>query len=480
MELNDALKLIEKYGFLLTNDGYEYLRENCSYISQEDLIGFLTIHDNLFITKDNLEKLIKKPVMSMVKLKYDYKVIFDPTNYLKGGGADNYSYLFRDRYNKLSNHIKEIMRVKDITSLSALPLKKKPGETEEVYVIGLVYSKRLWDDKIMLEVEDYTGKQRLFIFKKRNPHVFLEASEIPLDSVIGFKIEITPSGIYTVKEIYYPNVKKSNGVSNDEIYVVFTSDLHIGSMKFYEDEFLEFIKILNGQVDDFKLKRIIQKIRYIIIAGDLVEGVGVFPNQREELLIEDLYDQYKHAYNLLRKIRNDIKIIIIPGNHDASRKALPQPAIFEEFAPEFYSDKRFVMLGNPVNISLHGVNIYIYHGDFIQDLFTMIPRLSRENISKALSILLKVRHTAPTYGLNTLIAPEKEDLLIIPKEIDIFHTGHTHKLYVGKISGILTINSGTWQSQTKYQKIYGITPDPLKVPIVNLKNLETIVLNLAY
>jgi len=137
-------------------------------------------------------------------------------------------------------------------------------------------------------------------------------------------------------------------------------------------------------------------------------------------------------------------------------------------------------LGNPVNISLHGVNIYIYHGDFIQDLFTMIPRLSRENISKALSILLKVRHTAPTYGLNTLIAPEKEDLLIIPKEIDVFHTGHTHKLYIGKISGILTINSGTWQSQTKYQKIYGITPDPLKVPIVNLKNLETIILNLAY
>lgn len=481
MELEEIYRIVEQYGFILTTNADEFIKNNYRNINRDKLLKLLTSHKELFIYKEELETVINVREKKRDVIREKIRVIFDPTKEItRGKGLEDYAALFKNRYEFLSRHILKNMKVKNVSPLSSLPLKKKPGTVEEVYVVGMIYSKKIWENKIMLEVEDESGRQRIFVFKNKNPQAFIQILETPLDSVVGLHIQILPSGMYTVKEVYYPSVKSKNGRANKDVYVVLTSDLHVGSAKFYEDEFKNFINILNGDVDNEKLRDIIEKIKYVIIGGDVVEGVGVFPEQKKELLISDIREQYKKAYELLSKIRKDIKVIITPGNHDAVRRSLPQPAIFKEFAEEFYRDRRFYMLGNPANICLHGVNIFVYHGDFLQDLFTITPGLSRENIGKALSIILKIRHSAPTYGLNTLIAPEKQDLLIIPEKIDIFHVGHTHKLYVGKINGILAINSGTWQAQTDYQKIYGIVPDPLKVPIVNLRTLETFVINLTY
>jgi len=240
-----------------------------------------------------------------------------------------------------------------------------------------------------------------------------------------------------------------------------------------------FIDILNGDTDDVTLQEIIPRIRYLLIAGDLVDGIGIYPKQEKELVLLDIREQYKYLYDLLKKLPKYIRIIIIPGNHDASRKALPQPPIIEEYAQEFYSDNRFIMLGNPANISLHGVNIYIYHGDFLQDALTLIPDIRQENIDKAMEILLRIRHVAPTYGASTRIAPESVDRLVIPEQINIFHTGHIHRIVTSSYNDILMINSGTWQDQTEYQKINGLKPTPCIVPIINLKNKKTFLLNLG-
>ena len=481
MELDEIYRIIEKYGFILTTDAERFLEENYEYLDQEKLIRFLSLHKDLFIKKDDVSKLILKKRREREKIHTKIRILFDPTKLIvQGQGMDDYSSLFRNRFEILSKSIEKNIKIGHVIPLSSLPLKKKPGEVEDAYVIGMLYAKKIWEDKALIELEDFSGRQRIYIFRKREPKAFIEVTETPLDSVIGLHIRILPSGLYTIKGVFYPSVKAYGKRAREDVFAVFTSDLHIGSVKFHEDEFRSFIDILNGRTDDYKLKKIVERVKYMVIGGDLVEGVGVFPDQKKELLIRDIREQYLTAYKILRDLRQDIKVIIIPGNHDATRRSLPQPAIFEEFAKEFYSDRRFYMLGNPANIYLHGVNVYIYHGDFIHDLFTITPGLSRDNIKHAISILLKTRHVAPTYGLGTLIAPEKKDLLIIPEKIDIFHVGHTHKLYVGKINNILTINSGTWQDQTNYQKIYGIIPDPLKVPIVNLKTMETFIFNLSY
>ena len=79
------------------------------------------------------------------------------------------------------------------------------------------------------------------------------------------------------------------------------------------------------------MREIAGKVKYLLIAGDIVDGVGVYPGQAKELSIRDVHKQYNFAAKYLEKIPNYIEIVISPGNHDASRKALPQPAIPEGY-----------------------------------------------------------------------------------------------------------------------------------------------------
>ncbi|MDY7082019.1 MAG: DNA polymerase II small subunit, partial [Halobacteria archaeon] len=61
------------------------------------------------------------------------------------------------------------------------------------------------------------------------------------------------------------------------------SDIHVGSENFVGDRWREFTDWLSTQ----------EEIEYLMVAGDLVEGVGVYPGQDEELTIVDIYDQYE-------------------------------------------------------------------------------------------------------------------------------------------------------------------------------------------
>ena len=62
-------------------------------------------------------------------------------------------------------------------------------------------------------------------------------------------------------------------------------------------------------------KEIAKKVKYIIIAGDLVDGVGIYPSQIEELEIKDIVEQYDEFCRLIKQIPTNKQIIICPGNH---------------------------------------------------------------------------------------------------------------------------------------------------------------------
>jgi site-specific DNA-cytosine methylase len=101
--------------------------------------------------------------------------------------------------------------------------------------------------------------------------------------------------------------------------VVFLSDVHIGSLTFLEDAFSRFIDWINCDYGNEEQRRVAEDVKYLIIGGDIVDGIGVYPNQDKELAIKDITQQYNEAARFLGNIRSDIKIIIAPGNHDASR-----------------------------------------------------------------------------------------------------------------------------------------------------------------
>jgi DNA polymerase II small subunit len=255
--------------------------------------------------------------------------------------------------------------------------------------------------------------------------------------------------------------------SKSESYVILISDLHVGSKYFLEAEFLRFLSWLSSTEDE-----IINKIKFVCIGGDIIDGIGIFPNQEKELIELDTGKQMSHAADLLAKIPQHIKVFVIPGNHDPGRRALPQPALPRQHADKLYSFENFMMLGNPSLLELNNVKILMYHGQSLDDIIATIPGLSYSRPAEAMKVLLKARHLSPIYGERTPIGPELEDMMVITEVPDIFHSGHVHSIDVQNYRGTLIVNSGAWQAQTKYQQTIGIVPTPGIVIAVNLVNLQ--------
>ena len=205
------------------------------------------------------------------------------------------------------------------------------------------------------------------------------------------------------------------------------------------------------------------EIRYIVIMGDLIEGIGVYPNQEKELEIKDVYKQYEKLAQMLKEVPDDISIITIPGNHDIVRNPEPQPCLPEDIQKLF--PPNVIFYGNPAFMDIEGLKLLLYHGRSINDLSDLLPQVDTDYPITAMKEMLERRHLVPVYGKKTPIAPEKEDHLIIEELPDIFVTGHIHRTQVEDYSGIVLMNSSTWQSQTEYQKMRDIQPDPAKVII---------------
>jgi DNA polymerase II small subunit len=69
--------------------------------------------------------------------------------------------------------------------------------------------------------------------------------------------------------------------------------------------------------------------------------------------------------------------------------------------------------------------------------------------------------------------------MVIERVPDIFVTGHIHKTDVKTYRSVLLIQASAWQSQTPFQKMMNLVPDPAKVVVVDLQNLNTKVLNFS-
>jgi DNA polymerase II small subunit len=169
--------------------------------------------------------------------------------------------------------------------------------------------------------------------------------------------------------------------------------------------------------------------------------------------------------------------MVSPGNHDASRKALPQPAIAGDFLKTLQKSGRVHSLGDPCTVSLHSVEVLMYHGRSLDDIIATVPRLDHNHPENAMKILLQSRHLSPLYGGKTMLSPENRDFLVIERVPDIFHAGHIHVTGCCNYRGVLVVNSGGWQEQTDYMQKLGLVPTPGKVPLVNLQTLELNVLS---
>jgi DNA polymerase II small subunit len=239
-----------------------------------------------------------------------------------------------------------------------------------------------------------------------------------------------------------------------------------------EDAFRRVLGWLKGEVGGPDQRHIADRVKYVIIGGDLVDGIGVYPRQEVDLKVPDIYEQYRLAAKLVAEIPEYMDVVLIPGNHDAVRQALPQPMISRDFAGPVYDSRRVVSLGDPSEVRLDGVDFLLFHGTSLMDILSSAPGFDYQRPVEVMEYQLRARHLAPEYGKSTPIGPELEDWLVVERVPDVFQSGHIHVPGSGVYRGTTIVNSGAWQGQTDYQKRMGLVPQPGLLPVVNLQSLQ--------
>ena len=396
-------------------------------------------------------------------VQYDFKILQDTSKKsYTSGEIENLIAYFKSRYEKLANILQKRPELRNFTKIADID-----DSQESLSLILMVREIRTSKNgHKIVEFEDDTGEISI-LFSNKNDELFAQAERLVKDEVVGVIANKSNDSTFAFgQQIINPGVVRVPEKKMD-FGIVFLSDVHIGSLTFLEDAFQRFIDWINCEYGSEEQIKIAEDIKYLIIGGDIVDGIGVYPNQDKELAIKDITQQYNEAARFLGNIRRDIKIIIAPGNHDASRVAEPQPAVPEEYAKALYELDNVEFISNPGVVSLDGINVLIYHGRSFDDLVMAVKEFSHERNDLLMEELLKKRHLAPIYGERTPLASELEDYLVIDEIPDVFHTGHVHINTYRKYKGIHLINSGTFQTQTEFQKIYNIEPTPAEVPILH-------------
>jgi len=377
---------------------------------------------------------------------------------------------FRGRFNEMKGFLQEKSELNGLVSIN-----KIGNVRTNVSIIGIVSDKRLTKNQnVILQIEDLTGKINVLINKDKK-ELAEKLEDVALDCVLGFKCSGNREILFA-NDIVFPEVILSERKRSPvEEYALFIGDLHFGSKRFLKDGFLKFIDYLNGKFSEDKEYL---KIKYLFLVGDVITGVGNYPNQEFDLEIVNIENQFIALAELLGKIRKDIKIIISPGNHDGVRVMEPQPVLDEKYAWAIYELENVIVTPNPSYINIgckngfSGWDVLTYHGFsfpyFAGTISHLIKKRAMNCPEEIMKFLLKHRHLAPTHG-STQYYPAGDDGLIIKKIPDIFVSAHTHKCGVSTFNNILVISTSCWEAMTPYQEKFGNIPDHCKVPMVNLK-----------
>ncbi len=455
-------KFLEKE--LLENQGIETKGMESVKKRVPDAINSVKLQDSGFGISENDDSKygkdfkFKKPSNDF---DFDFKVLKDSNkkSYTSGNIKDMVSY-FNSRYRKIKEFLKKRKELTDHFAIADIYQSK-----DVIKIIGMVNDIRSTkNNHKIIELEDETGEISVLIHND-NHKLFEKSETLVRDEVLGV-VGSRKGNLIIASELVNPGVPRLEE-KNIDFSVVFISDIHIGSSTFLEDSFRKFIKWLNGEYGNEEQKEIAADVKYLIVAGDIVDGIGIYPHQEEELIIKDIHSQYDEAARLFGEIRQDLKIIISPGNHDASRVAEPQPVIPKEYANPLYDLNNIEFVSNPSLVSLNGLNTLIYHGRSFDDLAMTLKGFSHQKSDLIMRELLEKRHLAPIYGERTPLASELEDHLVIDEIPHVLHTGHVHINSYKMYKGVHMINSGTFQSQTEFQKIYNIIPTCGEVPVLH-------------
>ncbi len=468
------IKLIYEKNIRLTPEAYEFLEKN---EIDELVISKIISSGSLFVAKEMIESFMaedeKIPVQATVSRSPDFKPIakeYEADFHVIGssdvtgkskctGKLEDFVAHFRNRFERISKVLRGRITPNPIVTADRL----KATQGSKVRLIAMVSGKRMTKKgNYLLGVEDETGAAKVVIPKDTDG--FKSIARLLVDDIVAFDGK-NADALFISDTITWPEmpIAKEQKKTEKDLAIAYISDLHFGSKKFLEKEFSRFSSWLNGSEGRQELAG---KVKYLLVCGDIVDGIGIYPGQEQELAVKDIYKQYELFDKALEEIPDYITVVVVPGNHDAVRKAEPQPCIANDLMKS-----EVVRLGNPSNIEIEGLKHLLYHGASLDSIIAGMSGLSYSKPEDAMMELMKRRHLSPIYGDNVIV-PEENDYLVIDKEPDIVHMGHVHKNGYMLYRGTLLVNSGTFQDRTDYQVRVGHLPTPGIVPVLEAKKAK--------
>ncbi len=384
------------------------------------------------------------------------------------GKKEDINSCFKDRLKQIRKLIaSHPLPNRPITVTEALRQRNRYDNRDDTAtMIGMVNEPRhTKNGHLMFSIEDEAAEVSCIIFSRDDTDAEnrdLVHAGLMTDDVIGVTGNFSNSDdIFYVENTHFPPLNhhdKATAGEDRAISAAFISDLHLGSKTFLMPQWQTMMEWFNNDP-------LAKTVKYLVISGDGVDGVGIYPGQEKELTIKDLFNQYSTLGRMLEPLPDWVDVILLPGNHDAVRPAEPQPALDPELQTD-YNNTMFV--GNPCDFSLHGVRVLSYHGVSIMDFVASLRTVTFEQPEAAMRAMIDRRHLAPSWGGKTPLSPEPEDRLVISEIPDIFVTGHVHGHHTETYKGVSLVHSSTWQDQTSYQRMLGFQPKPCILTVVNL------------
>lgn len=484
--LNDILgNEIKKEHTSKVNKKNSKPKENNTDIKKKKIKQEKPKEESVEKTKKTEEKKLEKKAYDVSEIpekdldEFNIKLVKKCNPELKDISVSDFKNHFIKRLTKITSILKNRPEIKNLTSIEHLESRK---DEDKISLVGIVYGVyKTRNDNYFIELEDRSGKHKVFV-SKDEAELVKKCESLIEDEVIGVNGRFSRD-LFITNEIIFPDVPNGElKSSNKEEYVVFISDIHVGSNLFLEDSFNNFIDWLNGDYGDKKQREIAKKVKYVFVLGDLVDGIGIYPSQQDELNIDDIYLQYSKVSEYLSKLDKNLPIIIIPGNHDAVRLAEPQSGLPKDVAFDLWKMPNVFIFSNPsiVNIGSYdgfsGFNVLAYHGYsydyYVNNINELRLNGGYDKITNTMKFLLKKRHLSPKHGGSTYLPDPESDDLVIDKVPDFFVSGHVHKNDFDQYKKTSLISASTFQAKTPFQEKLGHDPTPGIVPVVNLKTRE--------
>lgn len=381
------------------------------------------------------------------------------------GKAEDFLKLFQDKYNFLFTEL-------CARGYSPKPLNKmdRMGRDSDFEIVVMVSEKKnTKNGHVMLDIEDLEGHAKALIPANDAP-LIEKAKRITQDDVIGMKVRLARTGdLLIVKEFAWPDLpQRKPRTSETDLGMIITSDIHIGSKLFLRNWFEKFIQWINLDVGTEKEKERVGKMKYMVIAGDTVDGIGVYPTQLAELEVKSITKQYEQFQEYLLQIPETVEVFITPGNHDPCRWHDPQPPLIKEFLPQLYGMKNIHFLPSPAWVEIEDQKTLIYHGSGLIGLMGAlnIPPTKPE---EAIKELLIKRDLMAVYGTKHPYAPEPKAYMLVREHPDVYIGGDNHYNAYTQYRGTTIINNGCWQLTSDYAASKGFIATPGRVPQFNFK-----------